>query len=90
MRDVICNEIPMVLRKEVYVSAVAAGCAVYLCLVSGLDLSTCIGQAAGFITTVVIRLLAVHHAWDLDPKVVEDTQRKVNRGNSKQRKRWMK
>ena len=58
VRDVLCAEIPLVLRREIYVTAAAAGAAVYVALFSfgAARLSTAL---AAFLTAFVIRALGI-------------------------------
>ena len=70
LRDIMCADIPGVLRKHIYaVAAIAGSAAFYLLFRLGLD-----GTAAalcGMSVTVVLRLLARHYHWNL-PKAEEE------------------
>jgi uncharacterized membrane protein YeiH len=56
LRDVLCAEIPLLLRREIYATAAAAGALVYVVAIgAGLDrgVATLLGFAAGFGTRAV-------------------------------------
>ncbi|VEG12156.1 trimeric intracellular cation channel family protein [Moraxella cuniculi] len=64
MRDMICNEIPLVLQKEIYISASIIGSCLYLGLGSfGVD--DWIKQSVALTSIFVIRMLAVRFDWHL-------------------------
>jgi len=64
IRDIVCNEIPLIFRKEIYALACMAGGTVYMVLTL-LDFS----QTFNIITTVIfiftLRLLVVRYHWHL-------------------------
>lgn len=64
VRDILCNEIPIIFRKEIYATACIAGGALYLFLESVLDY-----RSFNMILTVcfvtIIRILAVTRKWGL-------------------------
>ena len=64
VRDVLSAEVPLILRKEIYATAALCGSLVYVVL-HGLGLAniTCLVLAA--ITTLVIRLAAIHWGFSL-------------------------
>ena len=62
LRDVICREIPLFMRGELYATACIAGGAVYgFLLYSGASYEWCI--ALSLLTTVLLRLGAIHWGW---------------------------
>ncbi|WP_299081439.1 trimeric intracellular cation channel family protein [uncultured Paraglaciecola sp.] len=64
IRDVICREIPLVLKGELYATAcVLGGVAYMLCLY--LNLSTAISMLSGFGITLTCRLCAMKWHWHL-------------------------
>ena len=64
LRDIICNEVPLILRREIYVTAAAAGAAVFVVLrVEGVWREPAV--AAGIGTAFVIRALALWRGWSL-------------------------
>ena len=66
MRDVICNELPLILRHEIYITAAAAAAASYVALRLTLlprDLSLLAGIATGFL----LRGAAIQFGWSLPP-----------------------
>ncbi len=59
LRDVICNEIPMVFRRgQLYATCAFLGCWCYL-LLKYLDVSEVVSLSASILFTVAIRLLAI-------------------------------
>ena len=66
MRDIICNEVPLLLQKEIYALAAVAGACAYLLLLH-------LGQAEqgsmiiGIATTFIVRGLAIVLRWSLPP-----------------------
>ncbi|MEO1518217.1 MAG: trimeric intracellular cation channel family protein [Bacteroidota bacterium] len=64
VRDTLCNEIPLIFRKEIYATACIAGGILYLMLCqSGLAQSWIIGLTVLFI--IALRSLAVRYQWTL-------------------------
>jgi len=72
-RDIICNEIPLVLRKEIYATACIVGAAGFLAL---LHLGTGVGYAmlGGGLATFAIRLMAVRYSLSLPLVVIAGSQ----------------
>ena len=64
IRDVIGNEIPLILRKEIYATAAALGAMVYLAGL-GLGLSTVWAELAGFAAGFGLRALSLVFSWSL-------------------------
>jgi len=65
LRDVICNEIPLVFRRsQLYATCAFAGCWVYL-LLNWTDASEAVALLAGTSTTFAMRMLAVKFNWKL-------------------------
>ena len=58
IRDVVCTETPLILRKEIYATAAAAGATV-LVVVEALGLPPAVGVAAGVATSFAIRAVAL-------------------------------
>ncbi len=64
VRDVICNEIPLILRREIYATAAAAGAAVFVVLrMEGVWREPAF--LAGALTCFVIRAAAIQRGWSL-------------------------
>lgn len=63
MRDMVCRQIPLVLQKEIYITASVAGSLYYLFVAEGF------GSWARSISTialiVAVRMLAVYRGWNL-------------------------
>jgi uncharacterized membrane protein YeiH len=64
IRDMLCAEIPLLLRREIYITAAAAGAAAYL-LVERLTGEAVVATAAGFVAAFVIRAAGIHRGWSL-------------------------
>jgi uncharacterized membrane protein YeiH len=64
IRDILGGESPLILRKEIYVTAALAGAAAYVGLVA-LGVSDAIATGAGFALCFAIRALALHYGWSL-------------------------
>ena len=59
IRDVIGNELPLVLRKELYVTCAAAGSTIFVML-QLLEVSTMISQVSGFAAAFLLRAIGIH------------------------------
>ena len=64
IRDILGGESPLILRKEIYVTAALAGACAYVGLV-GLGTPDAIATAIGFALCFGIRALALHYGWSL-------------------------
>lgn len=64
MRDMICNEIPLVLQKEIYISASIAGSLIYLGL-GAIGISDSMREMIMLVSVFSIRMLAVKYDWHL-------------------------
>ena len=64
MRDVMCADIPFVLRKHIYAVAAILGSSTYY-LLTVLGLGTAAPTLLGMSSTVALRLLAWHYRWNL-------------------------
>ena len=62
IRDMLCNEIPLVLQREIYVTAAIIGGVVYF-VMQGMGITSWITESCTMITIFVIRMLAVHYDW---------------------------
>ena len=64
VRDVLCAQVPLILRQEIYATAAAAGAGLYVLLdVVGVPESPAL--VAGFVTAFVIRAAALSFGWSL-------------------------
>jgi uncharacterized membrane protein YeiH len=64
IRDVLSNQVPMVLQREVYASAcIAGGILLYLLHLTTLPENWALVVSA--LTVIVVRLLAIHRGWSL-------------------------
>lgn len=64
MRDLLSNEVPLVLRREVYASACVAGGALFY-LLRQTALQENLALLISAMVVIVIRLLAIRHNWSL-------------------------
>ncbi|WP_424135293.1 trimeric intracellular cation channel family protein [Roseomonas chloroacetimidivorans] len=64
IRDVICGEIPLILRREIYATAAAVGAGAFLVL-SGLGASRSLAIGLGALAAFAIRALALGGGWSL-------------------------
>ncbi|GGX33127.1 MULTISPECIES: trimeric intracellular cation channel family protein [Undibacterium] len=65
LRDIICNEIPMVFRRsQLYATCAFAGCWIYL---AGhyVELPEVVSLLAGILSTFILRILAIRFDWKL-------------------------
>lgn len=58
IRDIVCNETPLILLREIYVTAALAGSLLYVCLIE-LGLAPMLALAAGCAATFVVRGMAI-------------------------------
>jgi uncharacterized membrane protein YeiH len=71
IRDVICREVPLVLKGELYATACILGGGSYIvCNLLGLDIVIC--MATGFVVTLSTRLMAMKWHWHLPIFSAED------------------
>ena len=64
LRDIICNEIPLVLQREIYITASIAGSLAYLALDYG-GLDTTINEFGMLFIIFAVRMLALKFDWHL-------------------------
>jgi uncharacterized membrane protein YeiH len=64
IRDIICNEIPLILEREIYATAAFAASLTYV-LVAGLDAGNSISLGAAVATGLLVRGLAIRYNWSL-------------------------
>ncbi len=64
IRDILGGESPLILRREVYVSAALAGATIFVVL-SACGIAREVGLAGGFVTALAIRLAALRWDWSL-------------------------
>jgi len=64
IRDIICNEIPLILEREIYATAAFAASLTYV-LVDRLDVSDSVALSAAVATGLVVRGLAIRFNWSL-------------------------
>ncbi len=64
VRDVLANQVPLILRKEVYASACLAGAAL-LFVLRHTPLSPGLAALVAAVAVITLRLLAIRHNWAL-------------------------
>lgn len=64
LRDVICNELPLILRREIYITAAAAAAATYVALRLA-PLPRDLALSAGILVGFAIRAAAILRGWSL-------------------------
>jgi uncharacterized membrane protein YeiH len=64
IRDVLGGEVPLILRKEIYVTAALAGAAMFVAL-DALGFAGPLAMCAGFALCFAVRALALHYHWSL-------------------------
>ncbi|WP_419895919.1 trimeric intracellular cation channel family protein [Roseomonas sp. USHLN139] len=64
LRDVICGEMPLILRKEIYATAAALGAALFVAL-TGLALDRGTAVCAGMAAAFAVRAAALLRGWSL-------------------------
>lgn len=68
VRDVLLNEMPLVLYKEIYITAVALGATALWIGRRFMGMGELSGFILGMTITITIRAVAIHRAWSL-PRV---------------------
>lgn len=64
LRDVICNEIPLILKREIYATAALIGATVYCATIGlGFGESTCL--IVGGVSAFIVRSMALIFGWSL-------------------------
>jgi len=66
LRDILCNELPLILRREIYITAAAAAAATYVMLRLA-PLPRDAALLAGIATGFAIRAAAITWGWSLPP-----------------------
>ena len=64
LRDVLCNQVPVVFRRELYASVSLAVCLLYL-LLHALELDADLTLLVCFVAGLSLRLLAIRRGWGL-------------------------
>jgi uncharacterized membrane protein YeiH len=64
IRDIICGEIPLILRREIYATAAAAGAGAFLAL-HGLGAERAVAVGAGVLLAFLFRAAALGGGWSL-------------------------
>jgi uncharacterized membrane protein YeiH len=64
LRDILCNEIPIIFHKEIYATACILGATVYLTLIY-FEVSQIIAMIVSGLVIIVMRILAVVFKWQL-------------------------
>lgn len=64
LRDILCNEVPLIFRKEIYATACIAGAVLYY-LLAGLGLPHHLNLLATVAFIIALRVMAVKWGWGL-------------------------
>lgn len=64
IRDVVCNDIPLIFRSELYATACLLGALVYASIAQFSDMNS-VNALVGFVVVVLTRLLAIRFKWQL-------------------------
>jgi uncharacterized membrane protein YeiH len=64
VRDILANQVPLILRREIYASACVAG-GVLLVVLLQIGAGRPIAALFAASTVIVVRLLAIHYNWAL-------------------------
>lgn len=64
LRDILCNEIPLIFRKEIYATACLAGAVLFL-LLKNAGLDNHLTMPLTMLLIIVIRILAVKKHWSM-------------------------
>ena len=64
LRDIICNEIPLVLQREIYITASIAGSVTYLCLQT-LGVDAGVNEFIMLFIIFAVRMIALRYDWHL-------------------------
>ena len=64
VRDVLANEVPLILRREIYASACLAG-GVLLVILEQVDVARPTAALLAAVTVIAVRLLAIYFNWSL-------------------------
>ncbi|MGO2885610.1 MAG: trimeric intracellular cation channel family protein, partial [Psychrobacter celer] len=62
IRDMICNEIPLVLQQEIYITAALAGGILYFAL-HNLGVMPWVADVSAMSTIFILRMLAIRYDW---------------------------
>jgi len=65
IRDMLCNEIPLIFRKEFYATACLAGGFAYIALINWVKLDASIAFICCILLSLVLRILAVTQKWQM-------------------------
>lgn len=74
IRDIVLNQIPHILQKEIYATACIAGGVIYFLLLKA-NIPQVVADAICIAVIVVVRLLATRHNWSL-PDIYRGTKEK--------------
>lgn len=71
IRDVVCNEIPLIFQKEIYATAALMGGLIY-CISVGLGVPNTLALTLGGLSAFIIRGCALHFGWSLPKRLLKD------------------
>ena len=73
LRDVLCNDVPILFRKEIYATASIATGLIYLAIQHSNGDIMLATVVAGFVG-LVIRLLSIHYEWHMPKFIYRDEE----------------
>ena len=76
LRDMMCADIPFVLRKHIYAVAALLGAGIYYWL-SRVGVNGGVSSLLGTTATVVVRVLAWHYRWNLPKALAEEEAKSI-------------
>ncbi|MET1160904.1 MAG: TRIC cation channel family protein, partial [Pseudoxanthomonas sp.] len=71
LRDVLCNRIPQLFRKELYASVSLLTGGIYMAS-PHLGIDHDVGMVAAMLTGFTLRMLAIRHHWEMPKFVYKD------------------
>jgi len=71
LRDILCNEIPVIFKKEIYAMACIAGAITFIIL-SNLEINTNTNHIITILIVIVIRLIAIKFKLSLPTLIIEN------------------
>ena len=74
LRDILCNDVPLLFRAELYAS-VSIVTGLFYCTAFGLNLNADVWTALTFVLGLSFRLLAIRYKWEMPKFVFNDDKR---------------
>lgn len=71
IRDILCNEVPLIFHKEIYATACIAG-AVFYFIMKSLGFPNMVSETVTVVSIITIRVLAVKYDWSIPKTSLPD------------------